>query len=374
MRSQPVKYHTGGFPPKNLNWEELVPLVGSANAALARYDGLLAAVPNAYVLLSPLMSQEAVLSSRIEGTQATLNEVLEFEAGMEPASPDANKRNDIQEVINYREAIASALDMLKTIPLSQRVIKEAHRILLSGVRGQNRSPGEYKRIQNWIGPEGHPIETARYIPVSPADIAEGMGAWEKYIHAENIDRLVQLAILHAEFEALHPFLDGNGRIGRMLVPLFLSTKGLLSHPVFYISAYLEARREEYYDRLLRVSEDGDWTGWIGYFLRAIKEQAESNAQKTREIIDLRDKLLHRATDLTRSKSAIDAVDFLFQRPIFSGSDFDANPAISNRTALRIRKTLLENGILREIRQKSGQQPAILGFRELLNIVEGREVL
>lgn len=368
-----VHYHRGKFPPDNIDWVELVPLIGPASRALARYDGLLAAVPNAYVLLSPLSAQEAVLSSRIEGTQATLSEVLEFEAGMTPKEGGAARRDDIQEVVNYRKAMAKALELLRELPLCGRVIKEAHRVLLSGVRGQNRSPGEYKRIQNWIGPQGRPVEEARFVPIGPADLPEAMGRWEKYIHADSRDRLVQLAILHAEFEALHPFLDGNGRLGRMLIPLFLAKTGLLSSPVFYISAYFERNREEYYERLLRVSSDNDWTGWAVYFLRSIVEQAKENADKTSQILDLRNRTLHRVSEITGSKSTVDAVDFLFQRPIFSGSDFTANPAINHPTARRILNLLVERSLLVELRSASGRRAAVYGFRELLNIAEGMEL-
>lgn len=369
----PVHYHQGRFPPRSIEWAQLVPLIGPASMALARYDGLLAAVPNAYVLLSPLTAQEAVLSSRIEGTQATLGEVLEFEAGMTPKDASPAKRNDIQEVVNYRKAMAKALDLLQEMPLCQRVIKEAHRVLLSGVRGQNRSPGDYKRRQNWIGPQGCPVEEARFVPINPADLPEAMSQWEKYIHADCQDRLVQLAILHAEFEALHPFLDGNGRLGRMLIPLFLAKTGLLSSPVFYISAYFERNREEYYERLLRVSSDGDWTGWAVYFLKSIVEQAKENADKTRQILDLRNQTLHHVSEMTGSKSTVDAVDFLFHRPIFSGSDFTSNPAINDPTARRILKLLMENSLLIELRSASGRRAAVYGFRDLLNIVEGREL-
>jgi Fic family protein len=370
---KPVQYHKGRFPPKEIDWAKLVPLIGPASMALARYDGLLTAVPNAYVLLTPLTAQEAVLSSRIEGTQATLGEVLEFEAGMSPKDDSPTKRDDIQEVVNYRKAMSKALECLEKLPLCQRVIKETHSVLLSGVRGQNRSPGEYRQIQNWIGPPNCSQEEARFVPISPADLPEAMGEWEKFIHADYQDKLVQLAILHAEFETIHPFLDGNGRLGRMLIPLFLAKTGLLSSPVFYISAYFEKNREEYYERLLRVSSDNDWTGWTVFFLKSIVEQAKENSDKARQILDLHSQAYHRISDLTASKSNIDAVDFIFQRPIFSGADFVANPAINDPTARRILKIMLNNGLLIEMRPGVGRRSSVYGFRELLNIAEGEEI-
>lgn len=211
-----VQYHDGRFPPESrLDWPQLIPLIGPAAAAVARYDGMLGATPNPDVLLSPLTTQEAVLSSRIEGTQATMGEVLEFEAGHEPES--AARREDIHEVLNYRSAMRHAEEMMKKLPLCLRVVREAHRILLAGVRGEGKSPGEYRRVPNWIGPAGCTIEQATFVPVAADRLPDALGTWEGYIHAEAPDRLVQLAVLHAEFEALHPFLDGNGRLGRMLV-------------------------------------------------------------------------------------------------------------------------------------------------------------
>ena len=177
-------------------------------------------------------------------------------------------------VLNYRMAMLKAKGMLQTLPLSQRVIRNAHSQLLDGARGEGNAPGEYRRVPNWIGPPGCSIGDARFIPIGSNDLPEAMGAWERYLHEIKPDRLVQLAVLHAEFEALHPFLDDNGRLGRMLAPLFLWQFELIRAPTFYISAYFESRRDAYYDALLAVSRDDDWTGWVAFFLDAIKEQAE----------------------------------------------------------------------------------------------------
>ncbi len=257
--SRPVRYHIGKFPPQKIDWSRLVPLIGPAAAALARYDGLLSAIPNANILLSPLTTQEAVLSSRIEGTYATMGEVLEYEAGKETADPA--KAEDIVEVLNYRRAIREAVQALDKLPLCGRVIKQAHATLLSGVRGHDKARGKYRTIQNYIGNPNRPIEEARFEPIAPERLADAMSQWEKYLHSKEPDALVQLAIVHAEFESLHPFLDGNGRMGRMLVPLFLFERGLLHTPNFYVSDYLERNRQEYFDGLLAVSRDDDWTGW-----------------------------------------------------------------------------------------------------------------
>ena len=199
----PVRYHLGGFPPNQLDLQRLLPLVGPAHGELARYDGILSAVPNADVLLAPLITQEAVLSSRIEGTQATFAEVLEFEAAEETVSEE--KKADIHEVLNYRAALRHAVAEMETLPLSQRLIKNADQVLMQGVRGQNRAPGEYRRVPNWIGRPGCTMEEARFVPPDALLVPEAMSAWERYVHADVPDKLIQLAILHAEFEAIHPF-------------------------------------------------------------------------------------------------------------------------------------------------------------------------
>ncbi len=368
-----VHYHSGKFPPSvdSLDMARLLPLIGPANAAVARYDGMLHGIPDADVLLSPLMAQEAVLSSKIEGTQATLGEVLGFEAAEETAT--GSKRDDIQEVLNYRRAMRSAMELLKSLPLSQRLIRNTHEVLLDGVRGTNKTPGEYRRVQNWIGPAGTQLEGARFVPPTPEQVPDLMSEWERYVHGNAPDKLLQLAILHAEFEAIHPFLDGNGRIGRLLVPLFLMTKGLLSSPSFYVSGYLEARREEYYDRLLAVSRDDDWTGWCEFFLRALTAQARTNEEKTKAVQDLYNEKKNWIVEQTHSQYAVSALDWFFTRPIFKTTDFIRSAGIPRATAERITREIRDGGMLREVRPNSGRQAAILAFTELLNIAEGKDV-
>ena len=366
-----VYYHEGHFPPATLDWVRLIPFLGPASAAVARYDGMLTAVPNPSVLLSPLTTQEAVLSSRIEGTQATMGEVLEFEAGQEAASPE--RREDIYEVINYRVALRTAENMLQTLPLSQRVIRQAHHALLSGVRGQNKSPGEYRRIPNWIGTPGCTIEHAHFVPIGSDKLPRAMDAWEHYIHEKQPDKLVQLAILHAEFEALHPFLDGNGRLGRMFIPLFLWQTGMIRQPMFYISAYFEARRDMYYDRLLAVSRDDDWTGWCEFFLEAVRVQAEDNLTKAHAIQDLYQRLKHQVTEMTRSQYAIHALDWIFGRPIFKSTDFISNANIPEPTARRILTVLEHGNILKTIDRGRGRRASMLAFPDLLNAAEGKKI-
>jgi len=371
--SKPIEYHYDKFPPKNVDFAAILPLVGPANAALARYDGMLSAVPNSSVLLSPLTTQEAVLSSRIEGTQATMGEVLEFEVEGNTEDITAEKKIDIKEILNYRIAMIKAVKFLEKLPLSQRVVKKAHGILLKGVRGHGKSPGEYRKIPNWIGPPGCPIEKASFIPISAGNLPEAMGKWEKYIHQEAPDRLIQLAIIHAEFEALHPFLDGNGRLGRMLVPLFMVEQNLIQSPLFYISAFFEANRDEYYERLLAISRDDDWTAWCQFFLLAITQQAKENQKKAEEILNLYENKKSQVVDLTHSQYSIHALDYIFSRPIFKASDFVAAEMIPAPSAKRIMKVFRDSGVIKVLRESRGRRPAVYIFSELLNIAEGKTV-
>jgi len=278
-------YEPDSLPITSIDWSAHVPLIGQANAALARYDGMLQSIVNPAILLSPLTAQEAVLSSRIEGTQASMEEVLEYEADPEEKL-EPSKRSDIQEIINYRRAMGIAVERLKERPLCLNLLKELHAVLLDSVRGRNKAPGEFRRSQVYVGPSGAPIEKATFVPPSADRVAPALDNWEKYLHYEEKDRLVQLAVVKAQLEIIHPFLDGNGRMGRMLVPLYLFDRGLLSSPMFYLSAYLEEHRDVYYERLLGVSRDGDWNGWASFFLTAVVEQAAVNTQKTREILTL----------------------------------------------------------------------------------------
>lgn len=368
----PAHYHVGKFPPIEIDWPRLIPLIGPANAAIARFDGVLAAMVNPRVLLTPLTTQEAVLSSRIEGTRTTLDEVLEYEAEGDSIERSPERVADIQEVLSYRRAMGKALEMLETLPLCQRIVRETHAVLLAGVRGRNRNPGVYRTTPNWIGPAGCSIEEARFVPVSAELLPQAMDRWERFIHEEFSDKLSQLALLHAEFEAIHPFLDGNGRLGRMLVPLFLQHAGVLSQPVFYVSAYLESHRDEYYERLLAVSRDNDWTGWCVFFLQALTAQAAENLEKAQGILRLHQRMLAEAPEWTHSQYASFAVDFLFRNPMFKSSMFTSRSGIPVHTARRILSVLNERGLLVTIRPSSGRRPATYAFRELVNIAEGRE--
>jgi Fic family protein len=364
-------YAPQSLPPPDLDFARIIRKVGPANAALARYDGLLQSVINPSVLLSPLTNREAVLSSKIEGTQATVDEVLEYEAGLDFT---AEKANDIQEIVNYRKALVLASEVLADHPLTLSLVRQMHKVLMDSVRGFNKTPGAFRIDQNWIGPPECTIEQASFVPPSPLQLLDHLQAWEGYLSAEEFDVLVQAAIVHAQFELIHPFNDGNGRIGRLLIPLFLFQKRALASPMFYLSEYLESHRDLYYARLRGVSQDGNWNSWIEFFLDAIVEQSCSNTARVRAILELYERMKRRITELTHSQHAILVLDTLFDRPIFQSSDFVQRSGISKQTALPFLRKLREAGILHPLREQKGRQSAILAFRDLLNCAEGRDVL
>jgi Fic family protein len=356
------------LPIEDIDWTKHVSRIGKANAALARYDGLLQGIINPEILLSPLTIREAVLSSRIEGTQASLEDVLQFEAD-ESHKIDTEKRLDIQEIINYRTALKAAVVDLGKRPLCINMIRDLHRILLTSVRGRDREPGEIRRIQNYIAPYGTPIDRATFIPPAPNLVPDALTNWENYLHTEEKDPLVQLAVLKAQFELIHPFRDGNGRIGRMLVPLILYNKHILTTPMFYISAYLEHHRDEYYKRLLAVSRDDDWNGWIAFFLQAFIRQATENNQKATAIIDLYEEMKQQVPEMTHSQYTVQAIDTLFSRPIFNTADFITESGIPKQSAHRILRGLADGGILVVTREAKGKSPTIYRFSRLIAITE-----
>jgi Fic family protein len=365
------------LPLKNIDWERHVTLIGKANAALARYDGILLGMINPEVLLSPLTTREAVLSSRIEGTQASLEEVLQYEADVgdpekNQVPPESPQVRDIHEIINYRKAMGTAVEKMAGRPFGINTIRELHRILLTGVRGRYKDPGEIRRIQNYIASPGAPIDQATFIPPSPEIIMDALSNWEDYLYFTERDPLVQLAILKAQFELIHPFRDGNGRIGRMLVPIILYHKKILSQPMFYISAYLERNRDVYYERLLAISRDGDWNGWISFFLEALVLQSEENSKKARAILELYNGMKTRVAKITRSQYYIQTIDVLFSSPIINSSDFSIKSGIPDRTAQRIIQRLEQDGILRMIREGGGSRSPTYLFLDLLDITENED--
>ena len=359
------------LPIEGLNWQKLVPVLGSATRALARYDGLLQGLINPAVLLSPISTQEAVLSSRIEGTQATFGEVLQHEAGEEFSK---EKTSDIKEISNYRRALRMAERSLEDRPITLSLVKELHAMLMDSVRGQDKMPGQFRVEQNWIGKHGTTIEQARFIPPSPLIMQEHLDAWQKFICSDYEDPLIQMAIIHAQFEIIHPFKDGNGRLGRMIIPLFLYQKRVLNRPMFYLSEFLESHREDYYDRLLLITKDGDWQGWIEFFLQAIATQADQNMKKAQSILALYSEMKEKFRTATGSIFAGKALDVFFKSPVVNATNFQTLTEITNRaTANNLLKKLAGSGLIKELRPGSGQRPAVFTLDQLVNIAEGKIV-
>jgi Fic family protein len=365
-------YIPHSLPIEDLNWQRLVPYISQATRVLARYDGLLQNMINPAILLSPITTQEAVLSSRIEGTQATFGEVLQHEAGEEF---DKEKTNDIREISNYRQALRVAEKSLKERPITLSLVKELHAILMDSVRGKDKLPGQFRIDQNWIGKQGTPIEQARFIPPSPLIMQEHLDAWQSFMCSDYDDPLVQMAIVHAQFEIIHPFKDGNGRLGRMLVPLFLYQKGALGRPMFYLSEYLETHKDAYNDGLLMITEKNNWQGWIEFFLRAILAQAEQNMRKAQSILELHKKLKDQFQQATQSKHSWKALDTFFRVPIINAARFQELAEINNRgTANQVLRKLVSANLIQEIRPGSGQRPAVFALPELMNITEGKPLI
>jgi Fic family protein len=359
------------LPIRHLDWRALIPALGKANRSLADYNGMLRHLPNAAMLLAPLTVQEAVLSSRIEGTLATMSEVLQFEAGELPLQE--SKRQDIEEILNYRDALDVAKRELSHRPFSLNLLLKLHNILLQGVRGQNKARGEFRKQQNYIGSISGGKETIRFTPPEWHLLPKALDEWEKYYHGEEADPIVQLAVIHAQFEFLHPFLDGNGRLGRILVPIFLYEKGLLQQPNFYLSEYIEAHRDEYIDSLNALgSNDQAWTRWVEFFLVGVERQAERNARKAAAMLRLYESLKTQFIQTTRSQYAVPLLDFIFSTPVFQPGqvEWPMTPP-SKPTLTSMLSALHREGILTMAREGAGRRSYIWALTPLIELAEQR---
>ncbi len=267
------------LPPK-IHWSaELLRALSDADRTLGKLAGEGGVLPNPHLLIRPFVRREAVLSSRIEGTQATLGELLAAEAG----AVVERSQDDLREVVNYVVALEHGIKRLKTLPLSLRLIRELHRHLMAGVRGDHATPGEFRHSQNWIGRPGCTLDNASFVPPPPTELMSCLDAFEKFLHDRSLPPLVQIALLHYQFEAIHPFLDGNGRVGRLLITLFLVERNILPAPLLYLSAFFEATRRDYYDLLSGVSHRGEWNAWLAYFLNGVARQSEDALSRAARI-------------------------------------------------------------------------------------------
>ncbi|MCK5211452.1 Fic family protein [Candidatus Parcubacteria bacterium] len=328
----PIKPFIPRKLPLKISYENVIKEIINAHRAIAGLNASLSHLPNPKILGRTMQTKEAVLSSRIEGTQASLNEVFEYEAKMEK-SRDTEKKVDIQEITSYRDALNHGVQHLKNKPINEDLIKKLHEILLRTGRGRDKTPGQFRKTQVYIGRPGASINEASFVPPPANYIIPLIANLEKYLNRDlEKDALVQIAIAHYQFEAIHPFLDGNGRVGRLLISLFLYKKELLVHPFLYLSEFFEKNREDYYALLSGVSETGDIKSWVKFFLYAVTVQAKKAKQASDDILVLHKKLKEKMTKMS-SVYAYNLLDAIFMHPVFSSASIRKDSKIKNTQTL-----------------------------------------
>lgn len=357
---------TNPLPP-TLRWSTaLATAQAEADWALGRLDGVGQALPGAHLLIAPFLRREAVLSSQIEGTVASLSDLLEFEVneGVEQAVPD------VREVRNYVTALEYGLEQLRSRPLSLDLLRALHARLTHDVRGGRMAPGEFRKVQNWIGPRGCTLERARYVPPPPGEpLDSAMKALETYVNAHTeLPKLVRAALVHYQFEAIHPFVDGNGRIGRLLISLLLARDQLLSQPLLYLSAFFEANRREYYDHLLSVATQGTWEHWIVFFLQGVRDQARDAVDRAGVLLDLRDQFRQTVQRSGAPARLLELVDHLFKSPVVRVADVPNLVDVNRRTALTYVEKLVDLGIMVETTGK--RRDRLFSAERIIRAVEG----
>ena len=328
-------------PPLQLG--TFVPLLSQADQAIGRLDGVGRTLPNPDLFVAMYVRREAVLSTQIEGTQSSLDDVLAFELdGSRTRFPD-----DVAEVVNHVAAMNFGLQRLETLPLSLRLIREIHEHLLEGVRGSGKDPGEFRRTQNWIGARGALLADAAYVPPPPAELMAALGDFEKFLNEPgDMPSLIHAALAHAQFETIHPFLDGNGRVGRLLITFLLVCRGVLHRPLLYLSYYLKRHRTEYYDRLTSVRLDGDWEGWLRFFLQGVYETAEEATSTAGKIVSMREQHLALVSDL--GANGIQLLDHLYRQPMLDIKAAVKALRVSWPTANKLAAAFEERGVLVEV--------------------------
>ena len=348
-------------PPIALSGELVAKLV-DANKKLAALDGLSARIPNMDLFVSMYVRKEALLSSQIEGTQCTLDDILN------PLMEENTNRN-VSDVVNYIKATEFALNRLHSLPLCNRLIKETHAVLMEGVRGQEKSPGEFRYSQNWIGGQGSTIQNARYIPPNPEDMQTAMSDLEKYMNGDDLlDPLIQAALIHYQFETTHPFLDGNGRVGRLLITLFLMEKGILSRPALYISYFLKMNRIEYYDRMTQVRKTGDYEQWVMFFLQALSDSAGDAIQTIDALTALHNQSVAKlgAFSKRQQTNLLKLFAYIETNPIIDIQKTAAALGLSYNTVSKMVTILVDEGILRQT-DKAGKAK-IYSYADYLDIL------
>ena len=358
--------YTPPLLPPEFDIARLLSLTVDAREAVARYDEAIKRLPNPMIIKRSFETKEALLSSKIEGTQATLEEVMEFDV---KANKDESteKLRDYQEIANYRQAISQGILLLKEKPLSENVIKDLHRTLLNSVRGKNKEPGEFRRHQVHIGPAGATLAEATYIPPVSSEIPELFSNLVNYLqNDEQPDRLIQAGIMHYQFEAIHPFADGNGRVGRLIIPIYLYEKGLTATPNLYISEFLETHRRDYYEALSKVTEEGDWITWLSFFLRAIREQAKTLKKRVDEVETLY-KELHQHLPDFNSIYASTFLDAIFTLPFFRAKDITDLTQINGATLYNLLQKFVDADVIEDITPAQTRNK-LYCFSKLLNII------
>ena len=348
-------------PPIELN-NEIVDLLVKANKQLALLEGISSRIPNINLFISMYVRKEALMSSQIEGTQATLEDVLD-------PMLEENTNRPVGDVVNYIKATDFAINRLKELPLCNRLIKEAHEVLLSGVRGQNKGPGEFRHSQNWIGAAGCNLQNARYIPPNVEDMNQAMSDLEKYINGDDeLDVLIRAGLIHYQFETIHPFLDGNGRIGRLLITLFLMEKKVLSTPALYISYFLKKNRIEYYDRMNEVRLKGNYEQWIKFFLEAVYESAKDAVETIDKLTSLHDNYCLKIESLgRRAKNVMRVFEYLESNPIIDIQKTSKELDIAFNTMSSIVKDLMSIGVLEQTSIQSRNRT--FAYKEYLEILK-----
>jgi len=325
---------------------EMQALLSKADRALGRLDGSIRTLPNPDLFIFMYVRKEAVLSSQIEGTQSSLNDILEVEAEIF----DSERPRDVDEVLNYVRAMNCGLERLDELPLSNRLIREIHNVLLNGVRGGNAQPGEWRKIQNWIGPQGCTLKEATFVPPPPQQLDEILGQFERFLHDESLPALLQVGMAHAQFETIHPFLDGNGRVGRLLIAFLLYQKEILETPVLYISHFFKKHRQDYYGHLQAVRETGNWEAWLKFFLQGIYEVSQEATETARKIVDLRE--AHRqliAEHFGRvAGNAMQVLETLYQKPFIKVQDIKDLTKVTYPAANQLMNKFVDHGLLQEV--------------------------
>ncbi|MBI1220263.1 MAG: Fic family protein [Rhodobacteraceae bacterium] len=368
--SAAVHYHIGKFPPGSLDYEAIIPALNDAAASLARYDAKMGGMVNSSLLLAPLRRQDAVSSSRMEGTISTIEDLYRLEAEEDAGTPDpySEARDDDVETFLYSRALRLAQMALEEgSPLSEHLIRSAHQTLLAFGRGAKKHPGAYKVEQNFIGDDRR--SRIFYVPISPDQLAPAMQSLVAFINGNKMVPLLRTAIAHMEFEALHPFEDGNGRIGRMLITLMLWNLGVLKAPHFFVSGYFETHKDEYIARMRAVSEAGDWTGWVVFFLNALHAQACVNIDTADRILQLYGEMRERFREGLNSQYHDQALDFVFGNPVFRNDRFVDRSGIPASSARALSRRLLEAELLRTLEPPAGRRAGLYAFQPLLDLLQ-----